>query len=112
SAVTVEVAVAESFSSAGSTIDDVADAVIVIDEPATAAGSAATSTLIVVDSPPARLAIEHPMMPASPTAGLVHPAGAGPTSWASCWKVVPGGRVSVSTTFVAVVGPLLLTLTV
>src|SRR6266851_3441443 len=65
-----------------------------------------TTTLKVADAPVARVAVVPLMVPVPPTAGLLK-VKVGPLVWLSDTKVVLVGTLSVSCTFWASEGPLL-----
>src|SRR5260370_893236 len=81
-------------------------AVLTMFEPAAALGLTWTTTVNVAEPPAARVAVVPLMVPLPPTGGLVT-VKVGPEVWASVTKVVLPGMLSVSCTFWASDGPLL-----
>jgi hypothetical protein len=64
------------------------------------------SATVKVDDPAAKLGLVQLMVPALPTAGVVHDH---PAATTIDWKVVFAGVLSVRLALVAVLGPMLLT---
>src|SRR5260370_148286 len=86
-------------------------AVLTMFEPPAALGLTCTTTVNVAEPPAARVAVVPLIVPVPPTGGLVK-VKVGPLVWLSETKVVLAGMLSVSCTFWASEGPLLLTVMV
>src|SRR5712671_7338334 len=81
-------------------------AVLTMFEPPAAAGLTCTTTVKVAEAPAARVAVVPLIVPVPPTGGLVN-VKVTPLVWLSDTKVVLAGTLSVSCTFWASEGPLL-----
>src|SRR6266568_9179842 len=106
---TVVLAVAVLFPGAPSEVWALTDAVLVMTVPAATVEPTFTASLMIPDLFAGSELVVHVALPVPPTAGVEqdHPAGT-----VSDWNVSPAGRVSVRTTPLAVLGPLLVTVRV
>ena len=102
---TTSVAVALLFARFGSVIAEVTVAVSLICVPAVVP-AVTFNTTVNVEEPGAKLASVQLIVPAAPTAGVVHDQ---PPGIVIDWKVVFAGVVSVILAVVAVLGPLFVT---
>src|SRR5262245_55847573 len=108
---TVVGAVAVLLSGLGSAVSLATAAVLLSTVPAGRPGSTRTTSRKVATAPAGSVAITAAPMPVPPTSGLVTVNG-GPDVCAAATKVVLGGMASVTSTFWASLGPLLVTLMV
>lgn len=102
----VVVAVALLFAELGSVVDELIVAVFVIVAPVARAFEDATTSEKTDDEPAAKVAAVQFTVPVPPAAGFVQ-VNAGPLVCANDTNVVLAGTASVSATFVASEGPLL-----
>ena len=98
---TTSVAVAVLFALLGSAVEELTVTVLLIAVPAAVPAFTARIT-VKLAVPGAKVALVQVMVPAAPTAGVVH---AHPAGKAMDWKFVFGGVVSVIDAAAAVLGP-------